>query len=358
MKRMYLQIADGKFFEYSSTSKKGFEAHKVEDEDTGKLISKGFRKYYDRVTGYIRKIEIIPPKGKIKFDQVQIVIEDLSGKGYFVITTGLETQNGGVVSNLQSIILALKSIHVGDEVRFTPYKITTDRDGKERDRALIGISVSLPDDEGNYTKLEDDEKYSISYYVKGKKEGTYDLVEGDIPALEWKEDRRGKSKPVYDEQTDALLSILDEFIEESKDFKMKASANSGGTDASFDDEDDYNSDEPEFEEEEEQEEDKPKTRIRGNRRTKSQEEEPEEEEEEVEEVVEDKPKTRTRTRTKKAEKEVEEEEVEDEKPSNVTRGTRSRAKTTTSKSTAKEPEIKESKFSKPAGKGFPFGNRK
>lgn len=346
MKRMYLQIADGKFFEYSSTSKKGFENHKVEDEDSGKLISKGFRKYYDRVTGYIRKIEIIPPKGKIKFDQVQIVIEDLSGKGYFVITTGLETQNGGVVSNLQSIILGLKTIQVNDEVRFTPYKITTDRDGKDRERPLIGISISLPDEDGNYTKLEEDEKYSISYYKRGKKEGTFDLVEGDIPALEWKEDRRGKNKPVYEEQTDALLSILDQFIEESKDFKMKASANSGGTDASFSDDDDSDTDagfddEPEIEEEEEE---TPAPRVRGNRRAKKEEEE----------EVEEDPKPRSRAkRTKAKTEELEVEEVEEDS-SNVSRGTGRRARATTSKAT----EVKETKFAKPQGKGFPFGNRK
>lgn len=307
-KRLYLQIAKGQFFQWSKEAKnKHFEQHIVEDEETGKKTAKGYRRYFDSLEGTLVKAWE-NTEGKFG-TTVSFAFE--TDKGIFILTMNREYQSGQVTDYLANLILNFKTMQVGGYYRLNPYSITTNKDGSERTRALNGITVYEKDEKGDWYKFDKEDKFTIEFV---NKDGEVETP-GEIPGLVFKPGRKKTDKMKVDatDQTDALLTILDEVIAETEDYTLPASSDFEikSANSAFDDEDDedYTSAAEalgEDQEEEEEIEDKPKTtrisrtpnKIAGKKKEEPVEEEESEEEdtpEETKSTVDRRPRREPRT---------------------------------------------------------------
>lgn len=316
-KRLYLQIAKGQFFQWSKEAKnKHFEQHIVEDEETGKKTAKGYRRYFDSLEGTLVKAWE-NTEGKFG-TTVSFAFE--TDKGIFILTMNREYQSGQVTDYLANLILNFKTMQVGGYYRLNPYSITTNKDGSERTRALNGITVYEKDEKGDWYKFDKEDKFTIEFV---NKDGEVETP-GEIPGLVFKPGRKKTDKMKVDatDQTDALLTILDEVIAETEDYTLPASSDfeAKSANSAFDDDDeDYTSaaealgEDPE--EEEEEMEDKPKTtrisrtpnRIAGKKKPEPVEEEESEEDdtpEETKSTVDRRPRREPRATTTKENKEA------------------------------------------------------
>lgn len=215
MERIYLSIVSGQFAQWSKEAKnKHFVRVTRVDDEGNTVIGKGYRRYFDDAEGRLVKIWETDTDFGL---QVNIALE--TDMGMFVISMNEKTQSGQVTDYLKSFLLSTKTMKSGNYYKLVPYSITTNRDGSERTRALNGITV-YEEIDGDFVKIED--KFTVEYVKDGVVE-----EEGDIPALVFVPGKRknDKMKVDHEAQTDALLGLLDDLIEETKDYELPKSGN-------------------------------------------------------------------------------------------------------------------------------------
>lgn len=307
-KRIYLQIAQGQFFQWSSeASNRHFEKHVVED-DNGVKTAKGYRRYFDSLEGTLVKVW---EDTEGKFGAVTSFAFETE-QGVFVLSINTTYATGQVNEYLRSLLLSTKAMKVGQTYKLSPYHIGTNRDGTELKRAKVGIVVY--DSEGN--KITNEEKYQVQYIDKDgvcENEDTY-----EIPAVIFSKGRGGKYEIEHKDHTNAILGILDELILETEEYTLPSSGayNSKSANSAFD-------------------EDEDDTEPGTGAKALGIEEEP----------IDNKPRTRTinklsKTKTEAEETKVEEVEDKEDSPSEVVRSPRRTRTASKAKEVEKEPEPK------------------
>lgn len=175
---LQLEFGTGKFFEYSSKEKEGYEEHISTKGNTS------YRKYYDVVKGELDSVSVYDGK----FGQ-SISISIKNGDEVYYTPVGLYDQRGNVSTYAESLIKLLPKLNKGDDIAVRGYNFTPE--GEKY--AKIGISIKV---DGEKVKSD----LTNAYYKDGK------LVKGDIPAIEWKK-VLGKNKP-----SAASLEAKDEYL--------------------------------------------------------------------------------------------------------------------------------------------------
>lgn len=177
-----LEFGTGKFFIYSKEEKEGYEKHVSSKGNTS------YRKYFDEVVGELGSVSVYDGK----FGQ-QISMNIKNGDEVYYAPIDLYDQRSNVSTYGESLIKLLPKLKKGDQVAVRGYNFTPE--GEKY--AKIGISIKVDGDKvkSNMTN---------AYYKDGK------LVEGDIPAIKWKQDALGKNKP-----SAASLEAKDEFLIEA-----------------------------------------------------------------------------------------------------------------------------------------------
>lgn len=186
MNKNYLQLefSTGLFFIYSGEEKQGYDKH------TSTKGNVSYRKYFkDGVTGVLESVSIFDGRfGK----QISMTLKN--GNDIYYLPVDISDQKGSVDTYAESLIKLLPNLEKGENLTVRGYNFTPE--GEQY--AKIGISISK-DGEKIKTALTN------SYYKGGE------LVEGDIPALVWKENALGKKKPSASSQEakdDYLLEVL------------------------------------------------------------------------------------------------------------------------------------------------------
>lgn len=177
-KYLQLEFGTGKFFEYSGEEKEGYEEH------VSTKGNKSYRKYYDLVEGELDSVSVYDGK----FGQ-SISISIKNGDDVYYTPIDLYDQRGNVSTYAESLIKLLPKLNKGDNIAVRGYNFTPE--GEQY--AKIGISIKVGGE-----KIKSD--LTNAYYKDGK------LVEGDIPAIEWKK-VLGKNKP-----SAASLEAKDEYL--------------------------------------------------------------------------------------------------------------------------------------------------
>lgn len=187
MNKNYLQLefSTGLFFIYSGEEKQGYEKH------TSSKGNISYRKYFkDGVSGVLESVSIYDGKfGK------QISMNIKNGDDVYYTPVDITDQKGNVDTYAESLIKLLPKLEKGMSLVVKGYNFIPEGDKY----AKIGISISV-----NGEKLKSN--ITNAYY---NKEGV--LVNGDIPALVWKENALGKKKPSASSQEakdDYLLEVL------------------------------------------------------------------------------------------------------------------------------------------------------
>ena len=187
MTKNYLQLefTSGLLFEYSKDDKQGYEKH------TSTKGNVSYRKYFkDGVIGELDSASIY--EGSFG-NQISLNIKN--GEDVYYVPVGIADQKGNVDTYAESLIKLLPQLNKGDKVTVKGYNFTPEGDKY----AKIGVSISV---DGTKIKSE----MTNAYY---NKEGV--LVDGDIPALVWKKDALGKTKPSavsQEAKNDYLLEVL------------------------------------------------------------------------------------------------------------------------------------------------------
>lgn len=186
MNKNYLQLdfTSGQFFDYSGQEKEGYEKH---------VSSKGnesYRKWYkDGVSGKLGSVSIYD--GKFG-QQISMNIQD--GNEVYYVPVELADQRGNVATYAESLIKLLPSLNKEDDIEVRGYNFTPE--GEQYSKIGISIKVNGEKVKGTLTN---------AYYKAGK------LVDGDIPAIEWKENALGKKRPSavsLEAKDEYLLGVL------------------------------------------------------------------------------------------------------------------------------------------------------
>lgn len=187
MNKNYLQLefSTGLFFIYSSDEKQGYEKH------TSSKGNVSYRKYFkDGISGNLESVSIYDGRfGK----QVSMTIK--SENNVYYVPVDIADQKGNVDNTYaESLIKLLPNLEKGDNITVKGYNFTPEGENY----AKIGVSITK-----NGEKLKG--ALTNSYYKNGE------LVQGDIPAVQWKEDALGKNKPTavsLEAKNDYLLEVL------------------------------------------------------------------------------------------------------------------------------------------------------
>lgn len=188
---LQLEFGTGLFFEYSKEEKQGYDKHVSTKGNTS------YRKYYkEGISGILESVSIYDGSfGK------QISMNIKNGDDVYYVPVDIADQRGNVDTYAESLIKVLPKINKGDNITVRAYNFIPEG-GKY---SQIGVSVSV-----NGEKLKG---LTNAYYKDGV------LVDGDIPAITWKEDALGKKKPSaasMEAKDDYLLNVLKEQTERLK----------------------------------------------------------------------------------------------------------------------------------------------
>ena len=194
MKNVYLNVnfSDGKMFQFNKEEKEDFEKH------TSSKGNVSYRKYYDQgVTGILKGIQIKDTKIG---DQLQVVIE--SGEEKFFISFNLRDQKGNIdTMYVMPLLRLLPNMEIGREYRIYPYRFMPE-DSKYYKQ---GVSVKEGED-----KVEP--AISLEYTTR---EGEH--TKGDIPQLEWKEDKLTNKKKPTAVSVEKRNDVISEFLSDELD---------------------------------------------------------------------------------------------------------------------------------------------
>jgi len=188
---LQLEFGSGLFFIYSKEEKQGFEKH------TSSKGNVSYRKYYkEGVSGVLESVSIYDGSfGK------QISMNIKNGEDVYYVPIDIADQRGNVDNYAESLIKVLPKLNKGDNLTVRAYNFIPE--GSKYSQ--IGVSISV-----NGEKLKG---LTNAYYKDGN------FVEGDIPAITWKEDALGKKKPSaasMEAKDDYLLAVLKEHTERLK----------------------------------------------------------------------------------------------------------------------------------------------
>ena len=179
---LQLEFGSGLFFNYSKEPKEGYEEH------TSTKGNKSYRKYYkEGVSGILESVSLYDSKFGT---QISMNVKD--GDNVYYLPIAVQDQSDNVDTYAESLIKLLPQLNKGDTVKVRAYNFTPE--GEKY--AKIGVSITVND-----VKLKS--QVTNAYYKDGK------LVEGNIPALEWKVNKLGKNKPTAVSQEAKNEYLLD-----------------------------------------------------------------------------------------------------------------------------------------------------
>ena len=193
-KFLSLNYRDGKLFESSKEEKDGWEKYTSEK---GKVT---YRDYYLKgVTG-----EFVGTKFRESEYGNEIQLGFKWEDTVFVIGFKLKTQKGNFDDTFVIPLLqVLPNLQLGETYTIFPYRFTPDGSKYE------SKGVSIKDADGKTVER----KISLSYYKQGE------LVEGDIPAIVWKEEKvqgktmRKPSAASLETRDEYMLDVLNKVLE-------------------------------------------------------------------------------------------------------------------------------------------------
>lgn len=195
-----LDYAKGTLFEYSGTPKEGFEKH------TSKTGKESYRKYYTYgLEGTLANVSLRDSNfGK----EISIALEE----GTY-INFGLYDQKNNIDQYAEAIIKVLGQLNKGDKVQVSPFKFLPEGQKYEK----TGVTVKV-----NGEKVQG---LTNSYYKEGS------LVKGDIPAVEWKQDKLDKTKKKPDLASVAAKNdyLIDVVMEQTERLKWVGNGNNTPT---------------------------------------------------------------------------------------------------------------------------------
>ncbi len=194
MNKNYLQLefSTGLFFIYSGEEKQGYDKH------TSTKGNVSYRKYFKNgVSGVLESASIFDGKfGR----QISLTLKD--GNEIYYVPVDIADQKGNVDTYAESLIKLLPQLEKGEEITIKGYNFIPENEKYSK----IGISITKG---GEKVKTA----MTNAYYKDGK------LVEGDIPAIVWKQDALGKNKPSavsLEAKNDYLLEVLKQQTERLK----------------------------------------------------------------------------------------------------------------------------------------------
>lgn len=196
-KYLSLEYGTGRIFEYSKEEKPGFEKYSTKDGNIS------YRNYYLKgVRGVYKGLKI--EEGNFG-EQVKIGLED-NGTTFIVC---MNTKSGSYYDNdfFVPFIQYLKNMELGETYLMQPYRFTPKGEKYEK------TGVSIKDENNN--PLE--RGTSLAYY-KGKGKDR-ELVDGDIPPLEFKQKKSGKwelDKVAAAKRDEVIDNLVEEAEEEHK----------------------------------------------------------------------------------------------------------------------------------------------
>lgn len=200
---LQLEFGSGKFFDYSKEEKQGYDKHVSTKGNTS------YRKYYDSVEGVLESVSIYDGK----FGQ-QISMNVKNGDEVYYLPLNLYDQRGNVDSSYaESLVKLLPHLNKGDNVEVRGYNFKPEGEKYSK----IGISI----------KVDGEKVKSTMKNAYFKKDGSF--VDGDIPAIKWKEDALGKKKPSaasLEEKDEFLIGVLKK---ETDRLKWDGSTNTSST---------------------------------------------------------------------------------------------------------------------------------
>lgn len=197
-KFLSLNYTDGKLFESSKEEKSGWEKF---TSNTGKVTYRDF--YLKGVTG-----EFVGTKFRESEygNELQLGFKWVDGEEetVYVVSFKLKTQKGNFDDTFVIPLLQiLPNLKVGETYTIFPYRFTPDNSKYE------SRGVSIKDADG----VSVERSLSLSYYKEGN------LVEGDIPAIVWKEEKvqgkttRKPSAASLEARDEYMLEVLNRVLE-------------------------------------------------------------------------------------------------------------------------------------------------
>lgn len=189
---LQLEFGSGLFFNYSKDPKEGYDKH------TSTKGNESYRKYYkEGVSGILESVSLYDSKFGT---QISMNVKD--GDNVYYLPVAVQDQSDNVDTYAESLIKLLPQLNKGDKVTVRGYNFTPEGDKYSK----IGVSITAND-----VKLKS--KVTNAYFKEGK------LVDGDIPALEWKINKLGKNKPTavsQESKNDYLLDLVTKETERLK----------------------------------------------------------------------------------------------------------------------------------------------
>ncbi len=181
---LQLEFGSGLFFDYNKEPKEGYEEH------TSTKGNKSYRKYYkEGVSGILESVSLYESKFGT---QISMNVKD--GDNVYYVPVAVQDQSDNVDTYAESLIKLLPQLNKGDKVTVRGYNFIP----KDKQYASIGISITAND-----VKLKS--QITNAYFKEGN------LVDGNIPALEWKVNKLGKNKPTavsQEAKNDYLLELV------------------------------------------------------------------------------------------------------------------------------------------------------
>jgi len=200
MANKYLQIEfkSGNLFEYSKEQKEGFEEHKNSKGNVS------YRKYYKEGIFGVYKGTTLRDTDFGK--EVSIFMVDGNGDNNF-ISFPLFDQSKNIAAYAESLITVLPSMEQNYVYRIFPY--TMEKEGSKY--KSYGVSVKHADITDK-TVREDFPLARLTYTYTNK---SGELVNGDVPAVVWKENFDGSKIKDQFEKNKFLHEVLVKYASES-----------------------------------------------------------------------------------------------------------------------------------------------
>jgi hypothetical protein len=210
----YLTInrTTGEVYEKSKTPKDGFVKHVYTDKASGEEKANYHKYYKENIEGELVDVRYTPSDYG---DTVSFTLQD--GEEQYIFQTPFESSGKfpDVDEFAYDLICKINNLEKGTVYKVSPYVYTPEPAEGKKERTYRGITFWKDD-----TKIEKD--LTISYYsalkdkdgkIEKDKDGNIktELVEGDIPAVEWSQDKRGKWKMDASEKIDYLYETFNNY---------------------------------------------------------------------------------------------------------------------------------------------------
>lgn len=189
----YLQInyKSGDVYEKSKDPKEGFEENKYTDPESGEQRTNYHKKYKENLSGKLTDVRYTPsPYG----DKISFTLKD--GDENYIFQMNFENKFGNIDDFALDFICKCPNLEKGGYYTVSPFVYTPEPEEGKKERTFRGITFWDEEED----KIE--KNITLSYYkavrdkngkIKKKKdEIVTELIEGDVPAEIWKQNKRGK----------------------------------------------------------------------------------------------------------------------------------------------------------------------